>query len=417
MTTRPNHPWKTVAALCAGAATVVALSAPLGAAEASTRRASSTTVSRTVPTGTATATLTFAAACGPATVSLIQGGTTLVKQSGPSPVVATASVTAGTLSVKYTGPCRSRSYALSVSSVAAVPATPPSTLAPPSGKVILGAFVQLPGMTSAQSLSTLETQIGRKIAINTHYYDWADTFPGAAESADVAAGRTPHITWWGTSLSAITNGSQDAAIKARAASIKAFGAPVYIRWGAEMNGNWYAWSGSANGNNPAAFVAAWRRIHDLFVAAGATNVAWVWAPNADSHPGGTDTSSWNNWRNYYPGDAYVDWVGIDGYNWGTTGGNTWQTMGQVMNPIYNDYAGKKPIMLAETGSVETGGDKAAWIADAAAWMKSHPAVAAFVWFDTNQSSSGLDWRVDSSSTSLSAYRTVANDTYFSGLPG
>jgi beta-mannanase len=139
-------------------------------------------------------------------------------------------------------------------------------------------------------------------------------------------------------------------------------------------------------------------------------VAWVWAPNADSHPGGIDVTSWNNWRQYYPGDGYVDWVGIDGYNWGSL--DSWQTPTSIFSPVYNDYASHKPIMIAETSSVESGGSKSAWIGQLGSWMTSHHAAAALVWFDTDLSSSGIDWRVDSSTSSFNAFRTLAKSSYF-----
>lgn len=221
------------------------------------------------------------------------------------------------------------------------------------------------------------------------------------------------VTWWGTNYSAITSGSQDALIRARVADVKAFGHPMFLRWAAEMNGDWYTWSGPQNHNDPSAFVAAWRHIHDIFVAEGVHNVAWVWAPNADSHPGGIDPSSWNNWRNYYPGDAYVDWVGIDGYNWGAIY-NDWQSFGEIFGPVYEDYAGRKPIMIAETGSVEAGGSKAAWIADAGAWIKSHQGIAAIVWYDTDTDPEGVDWRLDTSSSSFDAFKRLAADPTFQG---
>jgi mannan endo-1,4-beta-mannosidase len=74
-------------------------------------------------------------------------------------------------------------------------------------------------------------------------------------------------------------------------------------------------------------------------------------------------------------------------------------------------------MIAESGSVEAGGNKAAWLADAATWIKAHPDIAALVWFDTDRSSSRLDWRASSSPSALSAYMTVARDPYFSGHAG
>jgi hypothetical protein len=291
-------------------------------------------------------------------------------------------------------------------------ATSTPNAGPKAGKVLLGLLCDLPGRTGLDSVRRREQQLGRKLAIDSHYYDWTDQFPGAREAEDVAVGRIPMITWWGVGNSKVINGLEDGLIRERAAAVRAFGRPVFLRWGAEMNGDWYAWSGAASGNDPAKYVAAYRHIHDLFTAAGATNARWVWAPNADSHPGGTSVKSWNNWRNYYPGDAYVDWVGIDGYNWGTVDDNVWQSPDSIFGPIYRDYAGRKPIMLAETSSVESGGSKATWVSSLSAWVKTHPAVQALVWFDTNLSSTRLDWRIDSSSAALAAFKSLGKDSWF-----
>jgi hypothetical protein len=281
----------------------------------------------------------------------------------------------------------------------------------PTRGVMLGAFSQSDGLDVAASTARLERQMGRPLRIASHYYNWDDVFPGAPERRDARLGRLSMVTWWGVSLARITSGAEDAVIRARARSVRAFGRPVFVRWGAEMNGDWYAWSGSRNGGDPSLFVRAWRHIHRIFDRAGVRNAIWVWAPNAQSRPGGIDISSWNNWRHYYPGDAYVDWVGIDGYNFGPTVG-PWEPFGEIAGPVYADYARRKPIMIAETSSVEQGGDKAAWIEQARSWVKSHRAVHAFVWFDTNRSSTGIDWRVDSSPASLDAFRRLARDPFF-----
>jgi hypothetical protein len=284
---------------------------------------------------------------------------------------------------------------------------------PLDGRVLLGEFALLPDMNGPKSLAFREAQLGRTFDISHHYYDWADQFPGVLECQDIMNERIPMITWWGISLAEINSGSQDDLISSRAEEVRAFRYPLFIRWGAEMNGDWYAWSGSANGGDPAAFVAAWRRIVRLFNAAGVTNAAWVWSPNADSKPGGFDTASWNNWRNYYPGDAYVDWVGIAGYNWGSE--YSWQSFDQVFGPVYSDYAGRKPIMIAETNSAEAGGDKATWIDDAVVWIKGHPGIAALIWYDVKASYAGSrDWRIDSSAPALAAFKRLSSDPYFGG---
>jgi beta-mannanase len=143
------------------------------------------------------------------------------------------------------------------------------------------------------------------------------------------------------------------------------------------------------------------------VNAGGTNALWVFCPNAASVPG----DSWNVWSNYYPGDAYVDWMGLDGYNWGTTmTGSTWQSFSSIASLIYSGLAAKgKPVMIPETASAEVGGDKAAWIAAILPSLKSQfPQIKAFVWFDMNKET---DWRVNSSAGAQQAFTALANDPY------
>ena len=295
--------------------------------------------------------------------------------------------------------------ASSVSSIA-------SAVPVPLSGAYLGILSELPGMTHAGSVALREDQVGRRFDIDSHYYDWTDTFPTQQESGDAAAGRIPMVTWWGTNYSSINNGSQDGLIRARAAAVKAFGRPLFLRWAAEMNGYWFAWGGAQNGNDPAGYVQAWRRIHDIFAAAGVTNVSWVWCPNADSNP----AVAWNSWNAYYPGDGYVDWVGIDGYNFGTLlgSGDQWQSLGQIMGPVYAEYAPRKPIMIAETAATESGGSKTQWIQDASSWVKAHPAVRALLWFDrtVEKPAGAWDWQIDTSPSAASAFAQVARDPYF-----
>jgi len=125
-----------------------------------------------------------------------------------------------------------------------------------------------------------------------------------------------------------------------------------------MNGNWYPWSASTNGNTATQYVQAWRHIHDIFVADGATKVIWVWAP-AKEYAGTTSLAS------LYPGSAYVDLLALDAYNGGTgLWGMTWDSMPTLITGTYNHLIAldnSKPIWLTETASAEQGGDKGAWI--------------------------------------------------------
>lgn len=175
----------------------------------------------------------------------------------------------------------------------------------------------------------------------------------------------------------------------------------------EMNGDWVTWGGTVNGNTPDDYIPAWRHIHDIFVQEGATNVKFVWSPNRD----GDTASAINTFNTYYPGDAYVDFLSINGYNWGRLYNtpnwtSQWQRFEQVFGPSYDAFTARsnKPVMIAETATTEVGGDKAAWITDMFARLPVRfPRITAVTWFNINKET---DWRVESSSASLSAFRNA-----------
>ncbi len=269
---------------------------------------------------------------------------------------------------------------------------------------MLGAYLDLSGMDEAQSMALRRQQLGRDLRILHRYYTWTDPLP------DSPAGLAPDtillISWDGSAYAPVNNGSQDELIGRAADALVRYRSPVFLRWAWEMNGDWFDWGGPRNGNNPAGFVTAWRHVHDIFVARGATNVAWVWGPNAGSVP----PQPWNDMTKYYPGDAYVDWVGVSGYLMGR------ETPDSLFAGLVRSYGGRKPIMIAETGALEKGGTvKADWIDNLAAWVKAHPAVGVLVWFDTdNDKGTGKNWRIDSTPAALAAYRRLADDPHFAG---
>jgi hypothetical protein len=308
--------------------------------------------------------------------------------------------------------------ALVRSSAPALAASRPSGPLVPATGTLLGAYVDpdadwVDNAAAQAEVTTFESQIGRKLAINQHYYSWTNTFPSGLEQWDVSNGRTPLVTWepWGVTLDSIISGSQDAVIRARANGLKGLGAKVFLRFAHEMNGNWYPWSGAQNGNSTSKYVSAYKHVHDVFESQGATNVVWVWSPNHENVP----SSSWNAYQNYYPGDAYVDWVGVDGYNFGTSQSwSTWRSFVNVFDAFYKVYADRKPIMLAEVASAEKGGSKATWIASMYnAIMTRYPSIAAVVWFHVNKEA---DWRANSSSSALTKFKQMVNHPYFLSQP-
>ena len=273
----------------------------------------------------------------------------------------------------------------------------PTRLEPTSG-ALLGQYY------GAGSIADTAAKLGRTPAIHLTYYSWtADwTGSGSATKADLDAGRIPLVNWepHHIDFAKIVDGSLDPTIVARANGSKALGKNFFLDFAAEMNGD-EAWSG----NSAPLYVAAYRHIHDLFIAAGATNVVWAWCPNVTDTDGGNRTT-----MDYYPGDAYVDWTGVDGYNWGTKNGG-WQTFKQVFQDIYPLLAAKKkPILIGEMASAQAGGDKAKWIDDIVSTLRtSFPLVKGVVWFDINKEA---DWRISSSPESEAAFIRMASDPYF-----
>ena len=174
-----------------------------------------------------------------------------------------------------------------------------------------------------------------------------------------------------------------------------------------MNGNWYAWSGTASGNTPGKLVSAWKHVRDIFTARGADNVKFVWCVNAESVPNTTA----NGIEAYWPGESYVDLIAIDGYNFGTSpDSTTWRTFGSAIGDSYRRVTvlTGKPLFVAETGCVEQGGDKAAWITGMFRSIStSYPRITGVCWF--NATDPGRDFRIQSSAASTSAFKSaIAN---------
>ncbi len=199
-------------------------------------------------------------------------------------------------------------------------------------------------------------------------------------------------------LSDVIAGTYDAYIRSFAEAASDWGHPFFLRFDWEMNGNWFPWAEGVNGNQPGEYVAAWRHVHDIFTSVGATNATWVWCPNVDPGQEFSDLAS------LYPGDEYVDWTGLDGYNWGTNPVRParWMSFDQLFGSTYHRIADtiapRKPMVIGEVGSTEYGGSKAAWISGNAC-RRAHRVpsrFAALLWFDKYVPGEDMDWPIDSS---------------------
>ena len=166
-----------------------------------------------------------------------------------------------------------------------------------------------------------------------------------------------------------------------------------------MNGNWYPWSEAVNGNRPGEFVRAWRHVHDIFTSVGATNVKWVWSPAA----GALDIQG-----SQYPGNAYVDVVGLSVFNGGRAlpwGG--WRSFARIFEPSYKaleQIAPSKPIQISEVASAERGGNKAAWITNMFSVLHHYPQVKSLIWYDLRKQT---NWPITSSRRAARAFAAGA----------
>jgi mannan endo-1,4-beta-mannosidase len=175
-----------------------------------------------------------------------------------------------------------------------------------------------------------------------------------------------------------------------------------------MNGNWFPWSESLDGNNPGEYVAAWRHVHDIFSEVGATNATWVWCPYVN--PNGNLASA----AALYPGDEYVDWTSLDGYNRGTSVSPTaaYRSFDYLFGPTYREITGtvapSKPMLLAEVASSEHGGSKAQWIEEMFAELpSSYPLVRGLLWFDYEEAN--YEWPLESSAAATEAFAAGIGD--------
>jgi hypothetical protein len=287
----------------------------------------------------------------------------------------------------------------------------------PDNRMLLGAYTDLKGKSATAAVQARETAMGRPYDLEVTYYDWDDTFPDAGERAMAAAGTTPLMAWYlpdtnsgsVAGLGQIAAGDDDARIQAQARAVKALGHRVFLRLAPEMNGNWYKYSG-----DPKAYVAMWRHVHDVFAKAGVTNVTWVWCPNINP----------DNWDAYYPGSAYVDVIGVDGFS-NTT--YTWQTFQQLFEGFFRHFAAfapGKPQLVVETATNSGAGIPAAGVGSAASFISGMQAylqdvagpkydVIGVCWFDSD-TNNGYNWRVDQTPQAMQAWLTLARAPYFGG---
>ena len=256
------------------------------------------------------------------------------------------------------------------------------------------------------SMVEFEALTDKKPAMEMVFVHWGNEiqFPSYYGTRIRDQGRTMVLFWEASdfkrdlfsqpeySYDAVLAGTLDNYFKRFAEGAKAYGGSVILIPYSEFNGNWYPWGGTIGNNTPQKHIAAYRYIRGFFKDV--PNVKFGWVPNGNSVPN-TDI---NQLELYYPGDDVVDYVGVDGFNFG---GSEEQTFTQLFDSTLTRLKSfKKPIYIFSIASAG-GPGKAAWIKDAlTVQLYKHPEVVGWLWFNQNKE---RDWQVNSDAASLSAF--------------
>ncbi|WP_267241863.1 glycoside hydrolase family 26 protein [Streptomyces sp. PR69] len=283
---------------------------------------------------------------------------------------------------------------------------------PERGEVFVGIMTG-EGLHDLSEAADFTRRTGHRPQVYQFAQDWAHDRFDAERIDDVARrGMMPMLAWepWdhraeaedprlrgeqpAYRLSRIADGAFDPYIRAWAEGVASLDYPVGIRFAHEMNGYWYPWCEQSNDNRPGDYVRAWRHVHRIFERAGADNAVWVWSPNvhyANATP----------YERLYPGDAYVDWVGLSGY-YGTVGKENYQSFDRIFSGSQARLRRltAKPLVITEVAATDAAGRKAEWITGMFRSLPRHPGIIGVIWY---QAVREIDWRVTTSRESVAAF--------------
>jgi hypothetical protein len=278
-------------------------------------------------------------------------------------------------------------------------------------QILLGAFDN-ENKESFESILDLEDTLRTTLPLIHIYTAWGSKpdqqFPELQVKTILEMGSIPVITWepWLSDFDAekipglrpankrdvegmrdVANGKYDAYLHAWAQEAAKIDQPFFLRMGHEMNDPYrYPW-GPQN-NSAKDFVAAWQHVYRLFIEDGATKVVWIWSP----HP------AYGFFDAYYPGDKYVDYIGVGVLNYGTVAiWSKWWMFSDIFGKHYNEFAVyNKPMMITEFGSLAVGGKRDKWFADALHQLpQKYPLVKSLLFFhfseDKTATQQVLNW--------------------------
>ncbi|MDF2937233.1 MAG: copper amine oxidase [Paenibacillaceae bacterium] len=251
----------------------------------------------------------------------------------------------------------------------------------------------------------------KKHAIYLAYTQWGKPFPRQYAVNAKAAGAALQIAF--EPMNGLDEVKDGEYIRQWAAAAKATGVPIFLRYASEMNGNWVPWHGDT-----AKYMEKFKLIHDIMEQE-APNVAMVWSPG--------DVPI-NTMAAYYPGDAYVDWVGISMYSTPYENGDSSKQqpgLGPVdrLDEIYRLYADRKPVMISETAVTHT------TVTDGKNWTewgvmnlerlyevmtKQYPRLKAITYFNRGATQPGVtdNFLLRDNEAMMNAYKRLIGSSHF-----
>lgn len=292
--------------------------------------------------------------------------------------------------------------------------------------VAFGARVQpRSGETDQQAVQRMESLTGRKLDVVREFLLWDTPFPddfhtwlrdtGHTMILSIRSRRTNGTdVRWADIVAAQPGSPLHTEIVRWADRIRDYGAPLYFAFNHEPESA----ANRSMGEAPD-FIAAWRKIHGIFQQRDVDNARFMWIMTDYAFFVGSQAR--NDAAKWYPGDAYLEAMAADAYNWydcrpGVY--NPWKSLESIIAP-FRDFGAAHPaeeLWLAEWASTEDPaqtGRKADWIAQAQALFK-RPDYAQFhgVAYFHHAALGTCDWYVDSSPSSASAFGAMGRDPFY-----
>jgi len=308
--------------------------------------------------------------------------------------------------------------------------TPQKVEQHPINYIGIFAPIQDNGLTDMKEAKRISKMVDNEFNLISLYLAWdknfEDSFPTGLIDSIYAQQSTPVITWepWVNTFedevkdehlfNLINTGYFDRYIARFAKTLKALDKPIFLRFAHEFDNPFYPWY--LEGNEAAAqYKAAWVHTYEIFKKQGADNVIWIWNPWKSK-----------NIASYYPGEAYVDWIGVNALNYGNLNNDgQWREFEELYQPFHDEIQKlpPTPIIISEFGTLNNNAEESAsdWIDRAVSAIESNfKEIKSIIYFNSqvdNNWPTGekpgdyLDWSIPSSQTEINLFANTTVPDY------